>query len=155
MDMLTAGEKAQIEKRLNDLIANRSKISERIAQARELGDLKENAEYHAAREQQGMEEAEIRRLEQRLANAGIVDGEAAKNTGVVFIGTTVRLRDLDDDDEDLYRLVGEASNDPPADCVEVTATSPMGEALMKSRIGEVVSVRAPRGTKKFEILEIL
>ena len=155
MDMLTAEEKAQLEKRLYDLIANRSKISDRIAQARELGDLKENAEYHAAREQQGMEEAEIRRLEERLKHAGVVDGEAAKNTGVVFIGTTVKLRDLDDDDEDLYRLVGEASNDPPADYVEVTASSPMGEALMKSRIGEVVSVRAPRGTKKFEIVEIL
>ena len=155
MDMFTADEKAQIQKRLNDLIANRSKISERIAQARELGDLKENAEYHAAREQQGMEEAEIRRLADRIANAGVVDGEAAKDSGLVFIGTTVKLRDLDDDDEDLYRLVGEASNEPPLDHVEVTATSPMGEALMKAHVGEVVSVRAPRGTKKFEILEIL
>jgi transcription elongation factor GreA len=72
MDMMTPEERQQIEIRLHGLIANRSQISERIAEARALGDLKENAEYHAAREQQGMEEAEIRRLEDRLAKAHVV-----------------------------------------------------------------------------------
>ncbi len=155
MDMITADEKAHIEERLNFLIANRSKISQRIAEARELGDLKENAEYHTAREQQGLEEAEIRRHTERLATAGVVDGSTAKDIGVAFLGSTVKLKDLSDEDVDLYKLVGEATGDVPTDYVEVTVTSPMGEALLKTRVGDVITVKAPRGDKKFEIIEIL
>jgi transcription elongation factor GreA len=73
----------------------------------------------------------------------------------VFIGSTVRLKDLDDNDLDLYKLVGEASQTPSYDYVEVTATSPMGEALLKSRVGDVIRVSAPRGVKRFEIVEIV
>lgn len=154
MDVITAAEKDKLKARLNDLIANRSVISERIAEARALGDLKENAEYHAAREQQGMEEAEIKRLEERLANAHVVD-ESKTADGVVFIGSTVKLREEGDDEIELYRLVGEASGNVDDDVIEVTASSPMGEALMKARVGEVVRVNAPRGVKRFEILEIV
>lgn len=156
MEMLTKAEKESIEARLQALIDNRTVISTRIAEARALGDLKENGDYHAAREQQGMEEAEIRRLQDRLANATVLDEKMAKAVeGVVFVGSTVRLKDLDDDDEDTYRLVGEVSAVPPADYVEVTANSPMGEALIKAKVGDVVRVQAPRGTKRFEILEII
>jgi len=155
MDMITADEKAHIEERLNYLIDNRSKISLRIAEARELGDLKENAEYHAAREQQGLEEAEIRRHTARLATAGVVDDSTAKDMGVAFLGSTVKLKDLSDDDIDLYKLVGEASGDVPTDYVEVTANSPMGDALMKASVGDVITVKAPRGNKKFEVIEIV
>lgn len=154
MEVITAEEKAKLQERLDELIANRSKISERIAEARELGDLKENAEYHAAREQQGMEEAEIKRLEDRLAQAKVVDGGSIAE-GVVFLGSTVKLKEIPTGDEDLYKLVGEASGDVSDEIIEVTTTSPMGEALMKARIGETISVRAPRGVKKFEIVEIL
>ena len=153
MDILTQDEKERLETKLADLIANRPTISARIAEARELGDLKENAEYHAAREQQGLEEAEIRRLEERLENAQVVD-ETQMADGVVFIGSMVKLREVDTDDEDLYRLVGEATGDLSLDYVEVTVTSPMGEALMKSSVGETISVRAPRGVKKFLIVEV-
>ena len=153
MDILTQDEKERLETKLADLIANRPTISARIAEARELGDLKENAEYHAAREQQGLEEAEIRRLGERLENAQVVD-ETQMADGVVFIGSMVKLREVDTDDEDLYRLVGEATGDLSLDYVEVTVTSPMGEALMKSSVGETISVRAPRGVKKFLIVEV-
>ncbi|MBK9189043.1 MAG: transcription elongation factor GreA [Phycisphaerales bacterium] len=156
MELLTKAERDAVEAKLAALIANRPALSLRIAEARALGDLKENGDYHAAREQQGIEEAEIRRFQERLANIRVIDENMARATeGVVFIGSTVRLKDQSDGDEDLYKLVGEASDMPPADYVEVTATSPMGEALLKARVGDVVRVNAPRGLKTFEILEIV
>jgi len=155
MDVITATEKEKIKARLDALIANRPVITERIAEARALGDLKENAEYHAAREQQGMDEAEIRRLEERLAKAQVVDSSKTAD-GVAFIGSTVKLREEGDDEIEIYRLVGESTDDSGDDeIIEVTATSPMGEALMKARVGETVRVNAPRGVKRFEILEII
>jgi len=154
MDVITSTEKEKLAARLEALVFNRPVISERIAEARALGDLKENAEYHAAREQQGMEEAEIRRLEERLASAHVVD-ESMTVDGVVFIGSTVKLREEGDDEIELYRLVGEATDDLDDEIIEVTASSPMGEALMKARVGEIVRVNAPRGVKRFEILEIV
>lgn len=154
MDVITADEREKIKARLDGLIANRPVITNRIAEARALGDLKENAEYHAAREQQGMDEAEIRRLEERLAKAQVVD-ESKTADGVVFIGSTVKLKEEGDDEIEIYRLVGEASDDLDDEIIEVTATSPMGEAMMKARVGETIRVNAPRGVKRFEILEII
>ncbi len=155
MELLTREEKEKLERRLEELRANRPVISERIAEARALGDLKENAEYHASREQQGLEEAEIRRLEDRLSRAQVVDNSAAKSAEVVFIGSVVRLRNVTTGDEDIYRLVGETSGSITLEYIEVTATSPMGEALMKARVGEQVRVKAPRGIKTFEVIELL
>ena len=155
MEFMTATEKEQVEARLRELHDLRPKISERIAEARALGDLKENAEYHAAREEQGMQEAEIRRLEDKLKSVAVVDDTQAKDSGVVFIGATVRIREEGDDETELVRLVGEASTDLDGEVFEATMTSPMGEALLKARVGEVVSVRGPRGLKRFEILEIV
>jgi len=163
MEMVTKEEKQLLEKRLADLIANRPVISKRIAEARELGDLKENGDYHAAREEQGIQEAEIRRLSDRLASISVVD-EKHKSTGVVFVGATVRIVEVrveDDgshveiDEVETFRLVGEATGAHDADVVEATVNSPFGEALLKARIGEVVAVRGPRGMKKFLIKEIL
>ncbi len=156
MEMLTPAEKAMIEVRLHALIANRLVLSQRIGEARELGDLRENGDYHAAREQQAMEEAEIRRLQERLAGARVVNEDMAKAAdGVVFLGSRVRLREVGSGDEDVYKLVGEMSRESPADYFEVTTTSPMGEALMKARVGDTVRVHAPRGVKRFEVVEIL
>lgn len=153
MELMTASEKAQLESRLAHLVANRPVISLRIAEARELGDLKENGDYHAAREQQGLEEAEIRRLEQRLASVSVVDKVGGGD--VVFLGSMVKLREVDSGDEDVYKLVGEGSQNPSFDYVEVTANSPMGESLMKSRVGDEIRVDAPRGVKRFKVIEIL
>ena len=154
MDMITADEKVKIKARLDELIRNRPVITQRIADARALGDLKENAEYHASREQQGMEEAEIRRLEDRLANAHVVD-ETRTADGVAFIGSTVKIREVGDDEIETYRLVGEMSGEDSGDVIEVTANSPMGEALMKARVGDTVRVNAPRGVKRFEVVQVL
>ncbi|MCA9279163.1 MAG: transcription elongation factor GreA [Phycisphaeraceae bacterium] len=155
MELLTAEEKSRLEARVKDLIANRSVITARIEEARALGDLKENAEYHSAREQQGLEEAEIRRIEDRLKNANVVDTNTANEAGVVFLGSMVKLRDMDTDEVDVFKLVGEFSDDDPDDYDEVTVTSPMGEALMKARVGETIRFNAPRGVKKFEIVALL
>ena len=154
MDFITADEKKQLEEKLAELKSRRPEITQRIAEARALGDLKENAEYHAARDDQGMNEAEIRRLEERLKTAKVADNVDVPED-MVFLGAVVKLRDLDDDSEDLYKLVGEATGNFDADEIEVTTGSPMGESLLKSRVGETVKVDLPRGEKRFEILEIL
>ena len=158
MDMVTQAEKEQLEHRLNALITNRPAVTNRIAEARALGDLKENGDYHAAREQQAMEESEIRRLGDRLRSVQVVDEAqlaSAKADGVVFLGAVIKLEELGSGDVDTYKIVGESSNNPMSEHFEVTASSPMGESLMKARVGAVVRVNAPRGVKQFKILEIL
>jgi transcription elongation factor GreA len=154
MEMMTKAEKQKVEARLNALKANRPAISLRIAEARALGDLKENGDYHAAREQQGMEEAEIRRLEDRLSRAQIVEDAAGKGGDVVMLGSMVKIKDVEKGKTDTVKLVGEMSTEPPEDYDEVTVTSPMGEALLRARIGETIRVNAPRGVKRFEIVAI-
>ncbi|MCC6683003.1 MAG: transcription elongation factor GreA [Phycisphaeraceae bacterium] len=154
MQFITAQEKVKLTERLETLKGRRTELSRRIAEARRDGDLSENADYHAAREEQGLNEAEIRRLEARLSEAHVASGDAVPED-MVFMGSLVKLRDLDDDSEDLYKIVGEASGNFDADEIEVTASSPMGEALMKARVGETVKVDLPRGPKRFHIVELL
>jgi transcription elongation factor GreA len=155
MDMMTKAEKQKVEARLAALKANRSVISLRIAEARALGDLKENGDYHAAREQQGMEEAEIRRLEERVSRAQIVEDAAGKGGDVVMLGSMVKIKDVEKGKTDTVKLVGEMSTEPPEEYDEVTITSPMGEALLRARIGETIRVNTPRGVKRFEIVAIV
>lgn len=154
MEMITHAERTKLEQRLAGLKANRPVISQRIKEARELGDLKENGDYHAAREEQGMEEAEIRRLEERLAAAHVVEAGSHGGGEVVFLGSTVKLRDLDNGKEDQVKLVGELSGSDDVEIDEVTVSSPMGESLMKARVGDVVKVNAPRGVKRYEVVQI-
>lgn len=165
MEMVTQEEKIGLEAKLAALIANRPALSKRIAEARELGDLRENADYHAAREEQGMQEAEIRRLTERLAIVQVVD-DSHKASGVVFVGATVRIVEVRVDDSgavteevdeiEVFRLVGEsAGGAPTGDITEATVNSPFGDALLKARVGEVISVRGPRGVKRFQIKEIV
>lgn len=154
MELLTLEEKARLEARLAELKARRPALAQRIAEARALGDLRENAEYHAAREDQAMDEAEMRTLEQRLAQVKVVE-KGAMGADVVFVGATVRLREVDSGDEEVYRLVGEATGNSSIEIIEVTVSSPMGEALMKARVGEIVRVDAPRRVMRFEVVEIL
>ena len=154
MQFITAAEKLKLAERLETLKGRRSMLSNRIAEARRDGDLSENADYHAAREEQGLNEAEIRRLEARLSEAKVADNDEVP-ADMVFMGSVVKLRDLDDDSEDLYRIVGEATGNFDADEIEVTASSPMGEALMKARVGESVKVDLPRGAKRYEIVQLL
>ncbi len=154
MNYITADEKAMLEKQLRECVNKRKELSDRIGRARELGDLRENAEYHAAREDQGMNEARIRELEEKLSKSVVTDNESLPED-MVFIGATVRLRDVESGDEDLYRLVGEASGNLDLEYVEVTPNSPMGMALMKAHVGETVRVDSRRGEKRFEIVAIV
>jgi transcription elongation factor GreA len=164
MEMITQEEKAGLEARLAALVANRPVISKRIAEARELGDLRENADYHAAREEQGMQEATIRQLTERLASVQVVD-DSHKATGMVFVGATVRIVEVrvdgdsgkieEIDEAETVRIVGESTGSAGAGVIEATVNSPFGAALDKARVGDVVSVKGPRGTKRFKVQEIL
>ena len=154
MDFITADEKASLQVLLTELRVIDRALIQRIADARALGDLRENAEYHAAREDKGMNDAKIKEIEKRLATAQVADSSALP-TDMVFVGATVRLRDDDRGDDDLYRLVGQSTGRTDLDYVEVTTTSPMGVALMKARTGETIRVDLPRGAKHFTIIEIV
>lgn len=157
MEFITPDEKVTLEKNLKELVDLRPVISQRIAEARALGDLKENAEYHAARDDQGHNERKIRDIEDKLKRAKVIDeDDDSIPDDMVFLGSIVKLRDLDDDSEDFYKLVGESTGEFnfEAEEIEVTTTSPMGEVLMKARVGETIKVDLPRGPKKFEIVEI-
>ena len=154
MEFFTRADKERLEAQLRELTGRRKEITERISEARALGDLKENAEYHSAREEQGLNERKIRELEETLANGQVAD-DIDVPEDMVFLGAKVRLREVEADDEDIYKLVGAASGDFSVDYVEVTSSSPMGQALLKARVGETVRVDLPKGPTNFEILEIL
>jgi len=155
MEMISPEEKQKLTDQLEELKSRRPEISRRIAEARELGDLKENADYHAAREDQGVMEARIRQLEDRLSKAMVMGDDASVPTDMVFLGATVKLRNVDNEQEMLYRLVGEASGVFSEEIIEVTSSSPMGSSLMRARIGEVIRVDLPRGVRRFEVVEIV
>jgi transcription elongation factor GreA len=154
MDFITSDEKQQLKEQLQERLSNRKALTQRIASARELGDLKENAEYHAAREDQGLNEAQIREIEERLKTAHVAD-ESEIPENMVFLGATVQLRDVDSGDEDLYHLVGTATGDFSLEYIEVTTTSPMGIALMKAHVGEKIRVDLPKGARHYEIVKIV
>ncbi len=130
----------------------RPRAIEAIATAREHGDLRENAEYHAAREQQGLIEARIRDLEFKLANAEIIDVTMLNAEGRVVFGATVDLVDEETGDEITYRIVGEDEADIKAGLVSVS--SPIARALIGKREGDVATVQAPGGNRKYEIVEV-
>ena len=153
MDYVTVEEHAKLTEELESLVAQRVVISNRIGTARELGDLKENADYHAAKDDQAHNERKIKDLEKRLAGATVADTEHVPDD-VVFLGNVVRLKNLSNNKEDLYKLVGETTGRFDLDYLEVTPNSPLGEALFKSRIGETVGVLLPAGRTQFEILAI-
>ena len=154
MNFITSEEKAMLERQLSGLRALDKDLVQRIAEALAQGDLRENADYHAAREDKGLNDAKIRELEARLATA-VVTGGAEVPEDMVFVGAMVRLRDVGNNDIDIYKLVGQASGRFDVEYIEVTVTSPMGEALLRARVGEVVRVDLPRGEKRFEIVEIV
>ena len=155
MQIVSAAEKAELEKKREELYKAQIDVQERIRKAAALGDLSENAEYHFAKEENRDIQRQLAELEAKIKNLAVVSTENVPED-VVFLGHTVKLLDLDDDSEQLVRLVGEAQ--PPApgsDVMPVSANSPMGEALMKARVGDTVKVKAPRGTMEFKILGIV
>jgi len=151
---MSKADKERLEAQLAECINARRAISERIADARAQGDLKENADYHAAREDQGHNEAKIRELEDKLSRVQVVGEDLEVPADMVFLGAVVKLREVGAVRVELFKLVGSLS-DEDADWVEVTVSSPMGEALMRARVGETIRVILPRGEKRFEIVEIV
>jgi len=155
MHIVSADEKVALERKRELLYVAKIDAQERIRKAAALGDLSENAEYHFAKEENRALERELAELELKLKNVAVVSNEDVPE-GMVFLGHTVKLLDLDDDTEQLVRIVGEITTpDPNSDVLPVSASSPMGEALMKRSVGETIKVKAPRGTLSFKIVEIM
>lgn len=130
----------------------RPQITQAIAEARELGDLKENAEYHAAREQQGMVEARIRDIEGRLQNAQVIDVTTLPKTGKVIFGTTVDIINVETDEEVTYQIVGDDEADIKLG--KLSVSSPIARALVGKEEGDVAVVQTPSGVVEYEIVEV-
>ncbi len=129
----------------------RREVAERIRVAREFGDIAENAEYDDAKNEQAMLEHKIAQLEERLANARVIDtGDV--DTSVVSLGSKVRLRDVDANETVEYHIVGSAEANPAHQ--KLSNESPVGKAIMGRKKGETVEVVAPRGALKFKIMDI-
>ncbi len=126
-------------------------VTKRVAAARDLGDLSENAEYHAAREEQGLVQAKIDMLADKLGRASIVDKSTLPGDTVVF-GTRVRIKDQDSGEEEVYELVGPGEED--YDNNKILTTSPRGQGLLGKKVGEKVEIKVPKGTLKYLVQEI-
>lgn len=131
---------------------DRPKVIQAIAEARAHGDLKENAEYHAAREQQGFIEGRIQDIEGKLSNAEIIDVTQMNANGKVIFGATVLLSDEDSGNEVTYQIVGEDEADIKAHRISIG--SPIARGLIGKEAGDVVAIRTPAGEKQFEIVEV-
>ncbi|GGI72761.1 transcription elongation factor GreA [Shewanella gelidii] len=143
----------QLQKELDVLkFERRPKISDAIAQARELGDLKENAEYHAAREEQGLCEARVRDIEGKLSNAQIIDVTKMPNTGRVIFGATVTILNIDTDQEVTYRIVGDDEANIKENLISVN--SPIARGLIGKNLDDEVMIRTPGGDTDFEIVAV-
>lgn len=129
----------------------RPKASQAIAEARDKGDLSENAEYDAAKEAQGLLEMKIAKLEELLANARLID-ESQLDTSKVLVLSTVKLRNQQNGMELSYTLVAESEADLKAG--KISVTSPIGKGLLGKKVGETAEIQVPNGTLKFDILEI-
>jgi transcription elongation factor GreA len=140
----------RLRQELNELKSvTRPKITAAIAEAREHGDLKENAEYHAAREQQSFCEGRIKEIESKLADSEVIDVTKIEPTGKVIFGTTVKLYNLNTEKSVTYQIVGEDEADVPAG--KISVISPIARALMGKMEGDEVVVKAPAGDIEYEI----
>ena len=130
----------------------RPKIVEAIAEARSHGDLKENAEYHAAKEQQALIESRVIAINDLIARANVIDVTKIDNNGKVIFGSTVKVQDLDNNKNITYRLVGQDEADIKKNLIFFK--SPIGKSLIGKNEGEMISVSTPSGERNFEILKV-
>ncbi|MFP6625231.1 MAG: transcription elongation factor GreA [Myxococcota bacterium] len=150
---MTARGYEQIKQDLKQLRSvDRPKNVEDIEEAIAHGDLSENAEYHAAKERQGHLEARISLLDDRIARAQVID-PSTQDTDQVRFGCTVRLQDVETGEEVRYTIVGEDESD--ASQGRISVTSPVGRALVGKAVDDSVEVKVPKGTREFDVLEIL
>jgi transcription elongation factor GreA len=147
---VTPEEYKAVEKEIEELKAESKRLSTEIARARDLGDLSENAEYHAAREQKGMVDGKVGSLQARLSTFRIVElAEGAADE--IRFGCTVRLYDVNFDEELECKIVGGGQGAKPN---EISVSSPVGKALLGHKVGDTVETAAPRGTIRYKVLKI-
>ncbi len=145
---------ATLEAELKQLkTVDRPRITKSIAEAREHGDLKENAEYHAAREQQGFCEARIRDIEGKLAGAQVIDPATLPQDGRVVFGVTVVIENLDTEEEKRYKIVGDDEADFKAN--KISINSPIARGLIGKFEGDETKIKTPSGTVEYEIVEVI
>jgi transcription elongation factor GreA len=151
---MTAAGAQRLREELHRLkTVDRPRITNAIAEARALGDLKENAEYHAAREQQSFAEGRVADIEGKLGNAEIIDVTKVNADGRVVFGATIKLLNVNNDAEVTYRIVGEDEADIKAGLVSIN--SPVARGLIGKSEGDAVRVQVPSGTVEYEILVVL
>lgn len=150
---MTAHGADMLQKELHQLkTVKRPEIIKSIATAREHGDLKENAEYHAAREQQSFCEGRVAEIEGKLADAQVIDVTKIEPTGRVIFGTTVTLVNLETDKTVIYQIVGEDEADVPKG--KISVSSPIARAIMGKQEGDEIVVNAPAGDIEYEIAQV-
>lgn len=150
---MTKRGETKLREELADLKGNqRPVVIQAIADAREHGDLKENAEYHAAREQQSFIEGRIKEIEAKLSTSQVIDVTTLQNNGKVVFGATVKLLDMDSEDEITYQIVGDDESDLKAR--RISFGSPVAKALIGKMEGDEVGVNTPNGIREYEILEV-
>ena len=130
----------------------RPQISQAIAEARAHGDLKENAEYHAAKELQGLSEAKIIEIENALANAQVIDVRDIPETGRVVFGSTVKVYDINNDKEIIYKIVGNLESDPENGVISIE--TPIAKGLVGKHVDDEINIKTPSGQIDYEILEV-
>ncbi|MBF2753771.1 MAG: transcription elongation factor GreA [Gammaproteobacteria bacterium AqS3] len=149
---MTQEGEAALRGELQQLKGRRHEISREIARAREFGDLKENAEYHAARERQGLDEARIRDIENKLARAEIIDVARLPRNGKVLFGLWVQIAPQEGGDEQVVRIVGSDESDPKNGLISVR--SPVAQALIGREAGDLIEVKLPEGAQRLKIIQI-
>lgn len=150
---MTVAGAERLREELQDLKrVQRPRIVQAIAEAREHGDLKENAEYHAAREQQSFCEGRIQEIEGKLSNAQVIDVTTIENTGKVYFGTTVTIINAETEEEMRYQIVGDDEADVKAH--KISVSSPIARALIGKEEGDVVVVQTPGGEVEYEIDQV-
>lgn len=151
---MTVEGEAMLREELNRLkTEDRPRIIQAIAEAREHGDLKENAEYHAAREQQSFAEGRIAEIESKLSEARVIDVTSIPNQGKVIFGTTVELVNMDTDEEVTYKIVGDDEADVKQN--KISVNSPIARALIGKEEGDVAAVQTPSGDTEYEVSRVL
>ena len=150
---LTKKGEISIKEKLSNLkFVERPQISQAIAEARAHGDLKENAEYHAAKELQGLVEAKINEIESALVNAQVIDVTEIPETGRVVFGSTVTVYDIDNDKNVTYKIVGNLESNP--DEGEISIDTPIARAMVGKFVDDEIIIQTPSGDLNYEILEV-
>jgi len=149
---LTKDGEKKLQEELKNLKLERPEITKAIAEAREHGDLKENAEYHAAREQQSMVEAKIKDIEFKLGNSEIIDSKSSENKNQIIFGSTVELLNTKDNSKIKYQLVGEDEADLTKN--KISFNSPIGKGLMNKKVGDIITILVPKGKLNFKVINI-